>query len=148
MDRVVGTEKIKVDHLRELKYIDAVLRETLRLHPTVPAFARAVRPESPDPVPTLGKGEFALDKDKVIIALVGKAQRDPAVFGEDADEFRPERMLDGGFENLPSGAWKVNTIFVIILSRHVLTVQSLLELVSEAALDEPLPGKKLCWLWL
>jgi hypothetical protein len=27
--------------------------------------------------------------------------RDPAVWGEDAQEFKPERMLDGKFEALP-----------------------------------------------
>jgi cytochrome P450/NADPH-cytochrome P450 reductase len=27
--------------------------------------------------------------------------RDPAVWGEDAEEFKPDRMLDGRFEALP-----------------------------------------------
>ena len=33
-------------------------------------------------------------------------QNDPKVWGEDADQFKPDRMLDGKFEALPKNAWK------------------------------------------
>jgi cytochrome P450 / NADPH-cytochrome P450 reductase len=56
VDRVVGKDRITAKHLKELKYINAVLREKLRLIPTEPGFARAARQENKNPNPTLGGG--------------------------------------------------------------------------------------------
>lgn len=86
-----------------MKYITAVLRETLRLTPTAPAITRAVRDENKEDPPTLGKGEYALERDWPILCLLGKIMKDPKIYGEDANEFRPERMLDEEFEKLPKG---------------------------------------------
>ncbi|KAK7190825.1 bifunctional P-450/NADPH-P450 reductase [Paraphaeosphaeria sporulosa] len=99
VDNVVGQGKVTVDHMKQLHYIEAVLRETLRLEPTAPAF-------NTDPFPTIGGGKYALKKDSQVMCLLGKIQRDPAVYGEDANEFRPERMLDEHFNKLPKHAWK------------------------------------------
>jgi cytochrome P450 / NADPH-cytochrome P450 reductase len=41
VDRVLGRGKMRPEHLKELKYLNAVLRETLRLSPTAPAFSRS-----------------------------------------------------------------------------------------------------------
>ncbi|OCK85393.1 NADPH--cytochrome P450 reductase-like protein [Lepidopterella palustris CBS 459.81] len=106
VDNVVGKGKLTVDHLKDLKYINAVLRETLRLTPTAPAFARRVRDENKEDPPTLANGEYILDRGLSYLCLVSKIQKDPKVFGEDANDFRPERMLDGEFEKLPKCAWK------------------------------------------
>ncbi|KAF1993752.1 cytochrome P450 [Amniculicola lignicola CBS 123094] len=106
VDRVVGHGKITVDHLKDLGYINAVLRETLRLTPTAPAFVRGVRPENNESPPTLAGGKYELERDWTFLCLIGKIQRDPKVYGEDANEFRPSRMADGEFEKLPKAAWK------------------------------------------
>ena len=103
---MVGKGPITVDHMSKLRYINAVLREALRLHPTVPAFMRQVRPDSSE-LPTLSGGKYLLEKQSPIILLLGKAQQDPSVYGEDATEFKPERMLDDEFDQLPKAAWKV-----------------------------------------
>ncbi|KAJ5469625.1 Bifunctional cytochrome NADPH reductase [Penicillium diatomitis] len=107
VDRVIGRRKITVEDMAKLPYITAVMRETLRLKPTAPMIAVHAHPEKnkEDPV-TLGGGKYVLHKDEPIILLLGKMQRDPKVYGPDADEFRPERMLDENFEKLPKNAWK------------------------------------------
>ncbi len=107
IDRVIGKEKIQPKHLNSLKYINGVLRETLRLTPTAPAFTRGPRPENKEEKVTIGGGKYEIPRDEGIVCLLGKIQRDPKVFGDDADEFRPERMMDGEFEKLPKNAWKV-----------------------------------------
>lgn len=108
IDEVVGTGKITAKHLNQLPYITAVLRETLRLYPTAPAFNRGQRPENAarDPHPTIGGGRFEVP-DIGITCLTTKIHRDPVVWGADADEFSPERMMHGKFENLPRNAWMV-----------------------------------------
>lgn len=107
VDRVVGKDKIVSKHMNQLKYLEAVLRETLRLTPTAPAFSRGVRPENKEESPTIGGGKYSMPGTDGILCLLGKIQRDPKVYGDDANEFRPERMLGENFEKLPKNAWKV-----------------------------------------
>lgn len=112
VDDVIGKGPITVDHLSKLKYINAALRESLRLHPTVPTFVRQVRPDLPGELSTVGGGKYLLEKKTSIVLLLSKAQQDPAVYGEDATEFKPERMLDENFEQLPQAAWKVWNLYL------------------------------------
>lgn len=108
----MGHAKLEPKHVNELKYINAVLRETLRLTPTAPAFSRAIRPENTEDPVYIGakdpesKHKFEIPRGKSIVCLIGKIMQDPKVFGEDAEEFKPERMLDENFEKLPKNAWK------------------------------------------
>lgn len=107
VDRVIGRRKITVEDLTKLPYITAVMRETLRLHCPVTMLVVHAHPirNNEDPV-TLGNGRYELYKDEPVAIHIGKIHRDPAVYGDDADEFKPERMLDGKFEKLPKNAWK------------------------------------------
>lgn len=106
VDRVVGQAKLAPEHLKDLRYLNAVLRETLRIYPTAPGFIRTVRGDSPNYWEALASGSYAVNKDDSIIALLSKTQKDPRVYGEDAKEFNPDRMLDENFEKLPPAAWK------------------------------------------
>lgn len=108
VDRVIGKEKIQPTHLKELHYIEGVLREALRLHPTAPAFARGVRPENKEETPTIGEAKYEVPRNTAVLCLLGKIQRDPMVYGDNADEFEPERMMDENFNKLPKNAWKVS----------------------------------------
>lgn len=35
-----------------------------------------------------------------------RSHHDRKAWGDDVDDFRPERMLDGGFQKLPPNSWK------------------------------------------
>ncbi|OAA44423.1 NADPH-P450 reductase [Metarhizium rileyi] len=94
VDQVIGREKIKVEHLTKLPYMASVLRESLRLSSGIPGFSVEAYED------TLLAGKFLVRKGEPITALLTKAHVDPAVFGEDATEFKPERMSDENFERL------------------------------------------------
>ncbi|GME65126.1 hypothetical protein Trco_000025 [Neofusicoccum parvum] len=100
VDQVVGNDAVTVEHLGRLPYINAVLRETLRLQPTAPAFVLGAFEDT-----TLG-GRYRVKKEEPMLALLHKIHRDPAVYGDDAEVFRPERMLDENMAKLPKNAWK------------------------------------------
>ena len=59
-----------------------------------------------DPVNLLG-GKYQVPRGTVFRNLIRLIQTDPDVYGDDAQVFRPERMLDEQFNMLPRNAWKV-----------------------------------------
>jgi cytochrome P450 / NADPH-cytochrome P450 reductase len=103
VDRVIGTGPVQFQHMSKLPYIEAVLRESLRLSPTAPAFS--VTPLGKEPE-VIGGGKYLIPAGQSIACFLPAAGRDTSVFGADADEFRPERMLGDNFTKLPRNAWK------------------------------------------
>ncbi len=99
-ERVLGNQTPRFEHLTELTYIDQVLKETLRLWPTAPAFA--VHPYAPET--TIGGG-YPVRSDQVILILTPMLHRDPGVW-HDPERFDPDRMAPARFEKLPPNAWK------------------------------------------
>lgn len=91
VDEIIGKGPITVEHLSKLPYLNGVLRETLRLSPTAPAIGLHAKEDT-----VLG-AKYHITKETPIVALFTKIHRDPAVYGEDNEEFRPERMLDDEF---------------------------------------------------
>ncbi|KAI0729796.1 cytochrome P450 [Fomitopsis betulina] len=101
LDEVLGGEVPQLGDFNKLPYLTACLRETLRMGPAAPM--RAVQAHEDT---TIGGGKYAVKKGQTIAILTMQALRDPKVWGEDAEEFRPERMMDGKFEALPPNAWQ------------------------------------------
>ncbi|KAK2772190.1 bifunctional p-450:NADPH-p450 reductase [Colletotrichum kahawae] len=103
VDSVVGKGRIHVDHLSKLPYINGVLRETLRVNATIPVFSVEAFED------TLLAGKYPVKKGEVIINLLAKSHLDPLVYGDDATEFKPERMFDENFNRLQKefpNSWK------------------------------------------
>jgi len=100
VERVIGTDDINASHLSKLPYIDAVLREALRLYPTAPAITVGALED------TIVGGKYFIKKDEPMLCMFHNIHRDKKVFGEDAEEWKPERMLDKNFNKLPKNAWK------------------------------------------
>lgn len=103
VDSVVGKDPIQLRHMSQLPYLDAVLRETLRLQPTAPAFAVESNDLSGH---TILGGKYTIKAGLPIYVLSTLTGRDEAVFGADAHEFDPDRMLSANFSQLPQNAWK------------------------------------------
>ncbi|GLA42923.1 hypothetical protein AnigIFM63309_011658 [Aspergillus niger] len=100
VDETVGQAQISVQHLAELPYIDAILKESLRMMPTAPGFT-----VTPKKAETLG-GKWLLNAGQPINVLLPACLRDRSIFGPNADEFSPERMLAENFSKLPPNSWK------------------------------------------
>ncbi|KAE9973469.1 hypothetical protein EG327_009087 [Venturia inaequalis] len=105
IDDVLGKRQIAPSDIKHLSYLNACLREALRLSPTATAISKQINPLSQQPFALLD-GKYKIDPADRVLVLLGKTQRDPAVYGDDAAEFKPERMLDENFDKLASGAWK------------------------------------------
>lgn len=77
-----------MEELKDLVYLEAAIRENLRLNPPVAVTARTAL--SPT---TLSDGTRINAGDRVVLATYAAA-RQPTVWGEDAAEFKPERWID------------------------------------------------------
>lgn len=105
VDRVIGKGPVTYQHMSKLPYIEACLREALRLWPTAAVFSIKPIPGSQSPI-IIG-GQYELPPDAAVAVLLPQAGRDSEVFGADVEEFRPERMFGENFARLPPNAWKV-----------------------------------------
>ncbi|KAM5345061.1 hypothetical protein ACJ41O_010923 [Fusarium nematophilum] len=94
------SEIVSYNAARSLPYLDAVVRESMRMHPGVGMLLERYVPESGLSLPD---GSFVPAGAAVGINpyVVG---RNKGAWGEDADEFRPERWLQGEDEDEESYA--------------------------------------------
>ncbi|WP_283136021.1 cytochrome P450 [Rhizohabitans arisaemae] len=82
-----------------LRYIRQVLMESLRLHPTAPAFA--VEPLAD----TVIGGRYPVRQGETLMVLIPQLHRDP-VWGDNPDLFDPERFSPEREESRPPHAFK------------------------------------------
>lgn len=107
LDQQVGRERrVKESDLKSLAYLQAVVKETLRLYPSGPLL-----------VPRLSSQDttiagYHVPRGTRLLVNASKLQRDPKVWS-DPNEFAPERFLESGrdvdfvgqsFEFIPFGA--------------------------------------------
>jgi cytochrome P450 len=74
---------------RDLAFAQRVVHETLRLRPTTPKMKRRAEAD------TVVAG-VTVPRDALVILDAGAANRDPTLFGPDADRFDPDRVIGPG----------------------------------------------------
>ncbi|KAK2610525.1 hypothetical protein N8I77_003948 [Diaporthe amygdali] len=100
VDEVLGDNAMELEHIPRLKYLWATMRETLRFLGPISSISRHSKRE------TVIGGKYKINPDWVIMLNLRGLHHDTSVYGPDADEFRPERFLEGGWEQNPQNAWK------------------------------------------
>ncbi|KAH9905666.1 cytochrome P450 [Xylariomycetidae sp. FL2044] len=91
------------EHLSKLPYTKACLREALRLY--FPAAGFSLSPKGDTPV-VIGN-RWVIKPNDACVILLPKLHRDPDIFGADAEEFKPERMLEENFKKLLPNYFKL-----------------------------------------
>lgn len=89
-----------IEQVRRLTYVQQVLKESLRLWPTAPAFTLYPLDD------TTLQGKYPVRKGENLVVLLPTLHRDPAVWGDDAEAFRPERFAPEREQLLPANAYK------------------------------------------
>ncbi|WVQ71060.1 hypothetical protein IAR50_000585 [Cryptococcus sp. DSM 104548] len=135
--------EITKDHIRDLRYNRAFINEVLRLFPPTPLNIRRTLGPSvlPTPVPS-----YMPANTSIILATI-LMQRDPKVWGEDAQAFQPNRWLNGsGVQREGFTSWNIGPriclgqplaltaahTFLAYFSRHFGTSEATLRLAPEA----------------
>ncbi|NSL69449.1 bifunctional cytochrome P450/NADPH--P450 reductase [Bacillus toyonensis] len=98
VDQVLGDSTPSYKQVLNLKYIRMILNEAIRLWPTAPSFD--VYPKED----TIIGGQYHVKKGEGLTVLLPALHRDKEVWGEDAEEFRPERFADPS--KVPNHAYK------------------------------------------
>lgn len=93
---IVGKDKPSYQDLKDLKYLRSIINESQRLYPIVPSNARqslvdAVMPRGGGPD---GQAPVLIPKGSFVSWHLYSMHRRKDIYGEDADEFKPERWLD------------------------------------------------------
>lgn len=92
----LGGEVPSFEELKNMKYLKALLNESLRLHPVVPTNSREAYEDTVLPVgggPD-GSAPLFVKKGTVVLWSVYTMHRREDFYGKDAAEFKPERWLD------------------------------------------------------
>ncbi|KAI1208156.1 cytochrome P450 [Annulohypoxylon truncatum] len=93
------------EHLMSrMHYINAVIKETLRLHPPA-STVRMADPGTGFTVRAPTGEEYNLD-GLIMYSCQSIIQRDPTVYGDTADDWIPERWLGEAAKNIPVSAWR------------------------------------------
>ncbi|KAF8451154.1 cytochrome P450 [Boletus edulis BED1] len=114
----VDTETPSMDELMALPYLDAVVRETLRVHPPVPNGGRVAMKDDVIPVekPYTDKhgvvhNSIRIRKGDPVIIPILAINRSRELWGPDAHEFKPER-----WQNIPDAVSQIPGVWGHLLS--------------------------------
>jgi cytochrome P450 / NADPH-cytochrome P450 reductase len=100
VDSIIGGKIPEFEDLGQMKYLKRVLKETLRLWPTAPIFARKALTDT-----SLLGGTYELPAGKIVNVLLPSLHRDPRVW-KDPMKFDPERFTPEAQRALPAHCYK------------------------------------------
>ncbi|KAF9522379.1 cytochrome P450 [Crepidotus variabilis] len=110
-EAMLGKTALSYDELNGLKYLDAVCRELLRLYTPAPMLGRVARENAALPLstPLIGVDgqvmhEILVPKGTLVLVSILNHNRNPDLWGLDAEEFKPER-----WDNLPEALTDAHT---------------------------------------
>jgi cytochrome P450/NADPH-cytochrome P450 reductase len=104
VDQVLGTDPSVTPtyaQVHQLRYLSQILRESLRMWPTAPGFS--VHPTEAEAVIS---GKYLITGEHGAMILSGPLQRDPTVWGEDAEDFDPDHFSPEAEQQRPANAFK------------------------------------------
>lgn len=100
--RVRGVDELEFTDIENMAYLQAFLKETLRLYPTVFQTSRVASKDSVLPLSRAIETTDGRTIDQIhvpagteIIIAIGSYNRDKTIWGDDANEFNPDRWLKG-----------------------------------------------------
>jgi cytochrome P450 len=102
IEQLRGPEAGKL--LARLPYTDAVIKESLRLHP--PGTTARMTPQGSGSTITLPDGQRLLVDGLCLTPRAYVIQRHPKIFGETRDDFMPERWLGEADAKIPDSAFR------------------------------------------
>jgi len=112
------TDSPSMEELNGMTYLDYVIREVLRLHAPVTNTERVAQEDVVVPLTEpftdrhgVERHEFRLSKGDVVIIPILAVHRRKSLWGEDADEFKPER-----WEAIPETAKAIPGVFSNLLT--------------------------------
>ena len=93
---MLGTQPPLFSEVKNLRYLRAILNESLRLHPVVPINTREAIEDTtlPRGGGLDGQSPIFIKKGQLVTWSLYSMHRRKDLFGPDAEEFRPERWLD------------------------------------------------------
>ncbi|HWQ33993.1 MAG TPA: cytochrome P450 [Blastocatellia bacterium] len=103
VDRVLGPDpsvKPTYAQVNQLTYVSQILKETLRLWPTAPAFTLYAYKD------TIIGGKYRIKPSYQVSVLLPMLHRDPAIWGDDAEIFNPDHFSPEREASLPANAYK------------------------------------------
>ncbi|OXG31027.1 cytochrome P450 monooxygenase pc-2 [Cryptococcus neoformans Ze90-1] len=155
--------EVTKDTVRQLRYCRAFINEVLRLFPPVPLNIRRTLRSSL--LPTPNHVAYMPANTSIILATI-LMQRDPAVWGEDAQVFNPDRWLEGGLGKEREGfvSWNlgprmclgqslaltITHTFLVYFFRHIARVGTLVgqNITTQLAPDAQPPETALPKEWM